>query len=241
MSIDGTRTVGELVAERIDRARVFDDLGIDYCCHGKATLAEACRRLGLDAAEVAAAIERSDSEPDPSDEPDYRAMPLGRLADHIESSHHVFMKRELPRLRALLDKVAAAHGGRHPELLELGEVFAAFRDEIDSHLAKEEQVLFPLIRRLEAATTLPSVHCGTVNNPIRVMEHEHDSAGAALSRMRELTGEFRTPDDGCESYRALMDGLAAVEADLHRHIHKENNVLFPGAAALEARLPAATA
>jgi regulator of cell morphogenesis and NO signaling len=98
---------------------------------------------------------------------------------------------------------------------------------------KEERVLFPLIRQLEAASTLPSVHCGSVNNPIRVMEHEHDTAGLALARMRKLTGGFRTPPDGCESYRTLMDGLAAVEADLHRHIHKENHVLFPGAAGLE--------
>lgn len=240
MSIDHDRSVGELVAERIGRAGVFDDLGIDYCCHGDVPLAEACRRLGLDAAEVVSDIERSDSGPTRADEPDYRAMPLGELADHIEATHHVFMKRELPRLVALCVKVAAAHGGHHPELFELGEVLGTFRDEIDSHLMKEERVLFPLIRRLEAATTLPSVHCGSVNNPIRVMEHEHDTAGEGLARMRELTGGFRPPADGCESYRALMDGLAAVEADLHRHIHKENNVLFPGAAALEARLAAAS-
>jgi regulator of cell morphogenesis and NO signaling len=241
MSIDHNRPVGELVAERIGRARVFDDLGIDYCCHGKVSLAEACHRLGLDAAEVVADIERSDSEPTRADEPDYREMPLGQLADHIEATHHAFMKQELPRLVALRGKVAAAHGGRHPELFELGEVLDAFRDEIDSHLMKEERVLFPLIRQLEAATTLPSVHCGSVNNPIRVMEHEHDTAGLALARMRDLAGGFRTPPDGCESYRALMDGLASVERDLHRHIHKENNVLFPGAAGLEARLAGTSA
>jgi regulator of cell morphogenesis and NO signaling len=236
MSIDQNRLVGELVGERIGRARLFDDLGIDYCCHGKVSLAEACSRLGLDAAEVVADLERGDSEPTRADEPDYREMSPGRLADHIESTHHVFMKQELPRLVALRDRVAAAHGSRHPELFELGGVLAAFRDEIDSHLMKEERVLFPLIRQLEAASTLPSVHCGSVNNPIRVMEHEHDAAGLALARMRDLTGGYRIPPEGCESYRALMDGLAAVERDLHRHIHKENNLLFPGAAGLEARL-----
>jgi regulator of cell morphogenesis and NO signaling len=241
MSIDHNRPVGDLVAERIGRARVFDDLGIDYCCHGETPLEAACRQLGLSVAAVVADIERVDAEPPRPDEPDYRAMPLGQLADHIESTHHVFMKQELPRLVGIRDKVAAAHGGRHPELFELGEVLAAFRAEIDSHLMKEERVLFPLIRQLEAATTLPSVHCGSVNNPIRVMEHEHDTAGLALARMRELTGGFRPPPDACESYRALMDGLAAVEADLHRHIHKENNVLFPGAAALEAKLAGASA
>lgn len=241
MSIDHNRPVGDLVAERIGRARVFDDLGIDYCCHGETPLEAACRRLGLSVAAVVADIERVDAEPPRPDEPDYRAMPLDQLADHIEATHHAFMKRELPRLVALRVKVAAAHGGRHPELFELGVVLDAFRDEIESHLMKEERVLFPLIRQLEAATTLPSVHCGSVNNPIRVMEHEHDTAGLALARMRDLAGGFRTPPDGCESYRALMDGLASVERDLHRHIHKENNVLFPGAAGLEARLAGSSA
>jgi regulator of cell morphogenesis and NO signaling len=229
MSIDQDRPVGE----RIGRARVFDDLGIDDCCDGKVTLAEACRRLGSSMAAVVADLERGDSGPTRPDEPDYRAMPLGRLADHIESTHHAFMKQELPRLVAIRDKVAAAQGGRHPKLFELAEVLEAFRGEIDSHLMEEERVIFPMIRRLEAATTLPGVHCGSVNDPIRVMEHEHEAAGLALARMRGLTGGVRTPADGCESDRALMDGLAAVEADLHRHIHKGNHVLFPGAAGLE--------
>lgn len=238
MSIDPSQSVGSLVAERITRARVLDDLGLDYCCHGDTPLDAACEALGLNVNDVIAAIARSDAETPPVDEPDYLTMPLSVLADHIETTHHAFMKHEIPRLQRLLAMVVSAHGDRHPELHELGQVFAALCDELTSHFMKEERVLFPLIRQLEAAQTLPQFHCGSVNNPIHVMEHEHDTAGEALAQMRALTGGYHTPADGCQSYQVLMEGLAAVETDLHRHIHKENNILFPRAAELEHRLAA---
>jgi regulator of cell morphogenesis and NO signaling len=236
MPIERRRAVGDLVAERISRAAVLDRYGIDYCCHGSTPLDEACRRLGLGLEQVVDEIELSDAMPRQAGEPDCSTTPLGQLADQIETTHHVFMRRELPRLQALLAKVIAAHGDRHPELSEVAVVFSAFCEEIDSHMMKEERVLFPMIRELETASSLPSFHCGSVKNPIRVMEHEHDSAGAALSRMRVLTGSFVTPADGCASYQTLMERLAQVEADLHLHIHKENNILFPKAASLEAGL-----
>jgi regulator of cell morphogenesis and NO signaling len=236
MAIDLKRPVGELVAERISRAAVFERFGIDYCCHGQTPLVEACHQLGMSPEEVLGAITLADAAPQDTEEPDYVRMPLGGLADEIEATHHAFMKRELPRLEGLLAKVRAAHADRHPELNDIAAVFAGFKDEIDSHLMKEERILFPMIRQLETATSLPTFHCGSVKNPIRVMEHEHDDAGSALARMRALTGGFVAPADGCATYQALMQGLAAVEADLHRHIHKENNILFPKAAALEAGL-----
>lgn len=236
MAIDTQREVGELVAERISRASVFDRYGIDYCCHGHTPLADACQKRGVALDEVVNAIAADDAAPPSDGEPDYAAMRLADLADQIESTHHALLRKELPRIQALLDKVHHVHGDHHPELDEVAKTYAAFRDEIESHMIKEERVLFPMIRQLEAATSLPSFHCGSVKNPIRVMEHEHDSTGAAIDRMRGLTGEFATPSDGCASYQALMEGLAAVEHDLHRHIHKENNILFPRAAALETML-----
>ena len=141
-----------------------------------------------------------------------------------------------PGCYVLMAKVFAAHGARHSELSYLTDVFADLRHELESHMFKEERILFPLIKRLEAARAPFPVHCGTVENPIRVMEHEHQTVGSALARIRLLTSNYQPPADGCGSFTALYDGLASLEADLHRHIHKENNILFPRAAAIESAL-----
>ena len=230
--------VGSIVAERLGRARVFDRLGIDYCCHGATPLAEACALHSLDVGWVVSEIAESDlrDADNEHDRVDYAAMAAGELADHVVETHHVYLRRELPRLADLIDKVGAAHGARHPELGDLRATFSGLREELELHLFKEERVLFPLIKQLEAARAPFPIHCGTVGNPIRVMTHEHDDAGSALERMRALTDGFQTPPDGCTTFRALYEGLAALEADLHRHIHKENNILFPKAVALEAAL-----
>ena len=230
--------VGSIVAERLGRARVFDRLGIDYCCHGATPLAEACALRSLDVGRVVSEIAESDlrDADNEHDRVDYAAMAAGELADHVVETHHVYLRRELPRLADLIDKVDAAHGARHPELGDLRATFSGLREELELHLFKEERVLFPLIKQLEAARAPFPIHCGTVGNPIRVMTHEHDDAGSALERMRALTDGFQAPPDGCTTFRALYEGLAALEADLHRHIHKENNILFPKAVALEAAL-----
>ncbi len=237
MVIDQETTVGALVAERIGRARVFERLGIDYCCHGGTSLADACAQRSLDVEQVLSELASGDCEgAEVDDATDYAAMAAGDVADHIERTHHAYVRGELPRLTDLLAKVTEHHGERDPRLHELRQVFAALRQELELHLMKEERVLFPLVRQLEAASRKFPMHCGSVANPIRVMEHEHDDAGEALRRIRELTDDYRVPPDACNSFRALLDGLAAFEADLHRHIHKENNILFPRAAALEAAL-----
>lgn len=238
MNVTPGTPVGSIVAERLGRARVFDRLGIDYCCHGATPLATACALRALDVGRVVSEIAESDlrDADDEHDRVDYAAMAAGELADHVVETHHVYLRRELPRLSDLIDKTAAAHGARHPELGDLRATFSGLREELELHLFKEERVLFPLIKQLEAARAPFPIHCGTVGNPIRVMTHEHDDAGAALERMRALTGGFQAPPDGCTTFRALYEGLAALEADLHRHIHKENNILFPKAAALEAAL-----
>ncbi len=230
---DLTTSVGQYVVERPSRARVFERLGIDYCCGGKEPLARACEKRDLDPRMVLEAIEREDARSSAGEQRDWSRAPLTELADHIESEHHSYLREELPRLSSLIERLVEAHGKRHRELLGCRGVFDSLRRELEPHMAKEEQILFPMIRELEASATLPDFHCGSLRNPIRAMEREHDGAAHALSRLRELTGDYTPPEDACNTYRAAFAGLAELEADLHRHIHKENNILFPRAVAAE--------
>lgn len=231
-------SLGQLVADHPNLARVFDRFGLDYCCNGRTTLGQACAEKGLDVHKVVDEIASDgfrDRQAEQVEEPP-AVVSLAGLADQIVAIHHAFLRRELPRLSGLIVKVVHAHAIRHPELRELQHVFAELKEELESHMLKEENVLFPIIKQLEAATTMPPLHCGSVDNPILVMEHEHAFAGSALQRMRDLTRDFNPPGDACPTYRALLQGLAALEMDLHRHIHKENSILFPRASALEAAL-----
>jgi regulator of cell morphogenesis and NO signaling len=229
-------TVGQLVASRPSRSRVFQNLGIDFCCGGKITLEEAARRKSLDPQTVLAMLVAGESDPGPSG-PDPALLGLAELCDHIEQKHHAYLKSELPRLEAMLVRVARAHGERFPWMVQVLETFGPFSAEMFQHMAKEERVLFPLIRSLEAGHAGASGHCGgTVANPIRLMEHDHDDAGAALARMRELTNGYTPPPQACNTFRAALDALAELERDTHEHVHKENNILFPAAMKREASL-----
>lgn len=221
-------TVGELVAERPARSRVFEELGIDYCCGGKLSLAEASARRGLDVDAVSRRLAEADAE-GVAGGTDWRAARLADLCGHIVATHHALLRRELPRLHGLLAKLARVHGDRHPELRDTLAVFEPFADDLAFHMTKEEQVLFPLIARIESGQAAPTPF---VLRPIASMEAEHDDAGRALSEMRRLTGGYAVPADGCNTYRAAMAGLAELEADMHAHVHKENNILFPRAARL---------
>lgn len=227
------RSIGAFVVENPLRAKIFEKYGIDYCCGGKRSLAEVCREREIDAKEIIAAIVECDSAADPqtisSVEARVGSMSMSDLSSHIENTHHALLHEELPRLNQLASKVAAVHGDRHPELKILAGIFSAFKQELDMHMMKEEQVLFPFIRELDKATSAPSFHCGSLANPIRVMEFEHDQAGDALRKMREITDNYRLPENACNSYRALFKGLEEMERDLHTHVHEENNILFPAA------------
>ena len=228
-------TVGELVARRPSRSRVFEKLGIDYCCGGKKPLAEACADKGIDAGTVLTILLATE-EGAGSAERNWASATLAELSRHIEQTHHAFLKRELPRLGAIVRKVAAVHGGHHYWLLELESIYTRFAAEMQSHMMKEEQVLFPLIRSLESGQPGPTTACGHgVDNPIRVMEHEHDDAARSLARMRELSADFNPPPDACNTFRAMLDGLRELEAETHRHVHKENSILFPRSLELEQR------
>jgi regulator of cell morphogenesis and NO signaling len=228
-------TVGQLVTERPARARIFETFGIDYCCGGKKRLDHALAEEGLDPKTVLGILNAFDEQA-PAVERDWSTATLTELADHIEQTHHAYLKKELPRLEYLVNKVAHRHGGRTPQLVELAQVFNAFKVELDSHMRKEEVVLFPICRQLDLAGEPQRFHCGSVENPIAVMVREHDDAGAALARMRELTNDYTPPPDACNTYRALFDALRQLEQDMHRHVHKENSILFPKAAAREAKL-----
>jgi regulator of cell morphogenesis and NO signaling len=233
-------SVGQMVRERPGLASLFDRLGIDYCCGGRTSLAQACAEKGLDVDEVLLALPSSDLEDASADRPEEDEMTLGELADQIVAIHHTYLHQELPRLAGLLAKVADAHAANHPELRVLRDVFADLKDELEFHMLKEEKILFPLIKQLETAARMPGFPCDSLNNPILVMEHEHASAGSALERMRALTGGYNPPRDACPTYLALLQGLAELETDLHHHIHKENNILFPQARALEDALKGAS-
>jgi regulator of cell morphogenesis and NO signaling len=239
-TLNAQTTVGELVKTRPARARIFEQLKIDYCCGGKLPLAEACAKHGLDADTVLDQLQQSDAQAQQRDQTpvDADAMGLAELADHIEQVHHAYLREELPRLDQMTDRVYRVHGEHEPRLAEVRRAFVALHTELTSHMMKEEQILFPMIRQLETATSVPESHCGSITNPIRQMEAEHDNAGNALEIMNKSTDGYRPPDWACNTYRAMLDSLETLEKDMHQHIHKENNVLFPKAARLEAELAA---
>lgn len=223
------RTVGELVAERPGRSRVFQAFRLDFCCQGGRTLREACavHGIALDSVLEQIEAEQAGAQP-PAANP--AELPPAELAGYIVATHHAFLRRELPRLLTMARRVARVHGGHTPSLVELFEVLLGLEAELDSHLLKEEQVLFPAIARLEQGAVTP----GVVDGPIACMTREHEAVGRALDRLRELSAGYQPPAEACNTYRALFAGLADLEADLQRHIHLENSVLFPAAAALAA-------
>jgi regulator of cell morphogenesis and NO signaling len=230
-----TKTIGEIARENPASVRVFEKYSIDYCCGGKISFAEACQARGILPEDLQDELDEVTAAR-PGLDRDWTTAPLGLLIDHIVGTHHAYLKSGLPRLQGWLDKVLAAHGATHGEtLMPLARVFAGLRAEMEAHMGKEEMVLFPMIKGMESGGQSAS-HCGSINNPIRVMEHEHDSAGRALEAIRRITGNYTPPQDGCNTYRALFHGLLELEADLHQHIHLENNILFPRAAELERAL-----
>lgn len=230
MRIDIQRTVGEIVRDFPQLSRVFERHGIDFCCGGKRRLEETSRARGLDPERLAAELEADLSRG--IERRSFKDVPPPVLVDHIMRDHHQYLWEELPALERLAEKVAGVHGGHHPELVELADLFRGFRTELEDHMHKEEQVLFPMFRRLWEEGVHTELHCGRIENPIRVMLAEHDQAGGLLARMRELTGGYALPEGACNSYRGLFGRLERLERDLHEHVHEENNILFPAILAL---------
>lgn len=240
MNVTPQTTVAEIASAMPRAIPVFQKHGIDFCCGGRRALAEICVEKGVRFEAIVGEIETA-SRRAASTETDWGTEPLGALIDHILARYHASLREELPRLEALAEKVVTVHGARHPDTLPaLQETFRSLKDELDSHLEKEEQVLFPYVRELETAArqTTPSrdVALGLASGAVGVMEREHEVAGLALKTIRLLTDGFRPPYDACGSFRALYAGLEILEADLHTHIHLENNIVFPRALGLERKL-----
>lgn len=236
MSITTSKTVSEIAVERPASLRVFEQLGIDYCCGGKKSLTSVCDKLQLSIDEVLARIEKAESAATAPDA-DWNHATLVSLCAHIVNKHHAFVREELARLTKIVDKVFSVHGAAHPELEKIKQYFADVNADMTSHMMKEEQVLFPYIEKMETAVAkdeaLPPAFFGSVANPITAMMNEHDVAGSLMAQLRTMSQGYRLPEGACATYHAMYEGLQDFERDLHRHVHLENNILFPRALRME--------
>ncbi|HEY3412471.1 MAG TPA: hemerythrin domain-containing protein [Armatimonadota bacterium] len=232
--MNATQTPGELVRERPGRARVLDRIGILYNCEAEGSLADACRQNGLMLDHILGLLAASDKAEPLDGGRDWTGASMGELVDNIIAEHHDYLREELPRLSRLLGKLAANHADQDPNLPEVETVFTGLRQELELHLAKEEQVLFPIIRQIEAGNARAASHCGSVRNPIFVMEREHVGAKEALAKLSRLTNAYTAPEWACTTHVAVIESLGHLDNDLNRHIYKEDVVLFPKAIATEA-------
>lgn len=238
MSVTTAKTVRDMAVEFPGAARVFEKLGIDYCCGGNKSLEEACAASSLSVDQVLDSLELAEqaSRANQKDR-NWQAEPLAEIVAHINGTHHKYTREEIARLTPLFVKVCSVHGRNHPELQHVRDAFSRLAQELSTHMMKEEMVLFPYIVRMEEAViqkepVLPPPF-GTVQNPVAMMMHEHDSAGDALRTMRQASAGYAPPGDACISFQTLYKALAEFETDLHQHIHLENNILFPRAIEME--------
>ena len=236
---ENEETLGEIAVKDLRKAEVFKKYGLDFCCGGKKTVKEACAEKGIDATKVEQELQQTDkivstttNRPLP-----YNDWGLDFLADYITNTHHSYVKKTIPDLRAYATKVASVHGAQHPELVQVNKLTQQVCDELSSHMVKEETVLFPYIKKLFAASTdgniAQSAIFDSVKTPIDEMEHEHEFVGNALDQIRAITNNYSLPEDACASYAFLFKNLDEFENDLHIHVHLENNILFPKALKLE--------
>jgi regulator of cell morphogenesis and NO signaling len=222
--IDPSMTLGDIVTLRPSLAADLERRGLDYCCHGGRTLAEAARDAGLDGQTVA--DELSTMQVDDS-VADWASLGLAELVDHIETVHHQYLWAELPRISALVDKIVTVHGERHPELSDVQRLYSELRADLEPHLEREEQLLFPMIRQLADTTDTLNVDKDDLAAQIAALMSEHETVGELLEELNRVTSSYTTPGDGCASYAACFLALAELESDTHLHVHKENNLLFP--------------
>lgn len=240
MELTPDRTVAECVTENIKASHVFKKYGIDFCCGGGISIQKACEKNGVDYELLAEDLKSIESLNDR--ETDYNILPLDELIDHIVEKHHKYVEANIPLLLQYTNKVARVHGGNSPELIEVDQLFQKVAGELAGHLKKEEMILFPFIKKMIKAQKegagLNVPHFNTVENPINMMEVEHEEAGDVFKEIARLTNNYNPPAHACNTYRALFDKLDEFEQDLHEHIHLENNILHPKALKLEKELRA---
>ena len=235
------KQIGEFVAEDFRTAAIFSNYGIDFCCKGNRTIEEVCKKNGIDTNDLLNKLDvvlnlNADQSID------YKSWPLDLLAEYIEKKHHRYVEEKIPVLRQFLDKLCRVHGGRHPELFKINELFTASAGELASHMKKEELILFPFVKKMVSATlnqnAIEAPQFGTVENPIAMMMQEHDNEGERFRQIAELTNNYNPPADACNTYQVTFAMLDEFEKDLHLHIHLENNILFPKAIELEQQFSA---
>jgi len=228
-----TLTLGDIVNQNTQAAQVFEAHGLDYCCGGRELLQSVCERRGLD---VNSIIEKLDALPNDAS-PDVSQWSTEFLIDYIVNTHHQYVRTMLPVISEHAVKVASRHGDSHPETVEVRDSFHQIRAELEAHMMKEEQILFPYIKRLVAVSQENASEdiqgLGSVRGPISVMEVEHENVGRVFGRIHDITNDLTLPDDACTTYTLLYKELDEFERDLHMHIHLENNVLHPRATQME--------
>jgi len=233
-------TIGEMVAKDYRAATVFEKFGIDFCCKGNRTLEEATEKKKIDVDAVRDALQLVLNRPN-EENMDFNFWPLDLLADYIEKKHHRYVEERIPLLLQYLNKLCKVHGDVHPELFEINRLFNETAGELTSHMKKEELILFPYIRKMlkkqkDGTAVLNAPHFGTVKNPIKMMMDEHENEGERFEKIASLTGKYNPPADACNTYRVTYALLDEFEKDLHKHIHLENNILFPKAILHEEQL-----
>ncbi|MBB1148960.1 MULTISPECIES: iron-sulfur cluster repair di-iron protein [unclassified Myroides] len=233
------RTIGSFVAEDFRTAAVFNKYGIDFCCKGGRTLDEVCEKKTVNPEELLSELEGVLNQ-QTENNIDFRHWPLDLLADYIEKTHHRYVEEKIPVLLQFLNKLSKVHGERHPELFEINELFTGCAQELSQHLKKEELVLFPFVRKMVTATitgqAIEAPHFGTVEHPVEMMMHEHDNEGERFRKIAALSNNYTPPADACNTYKVTFAMLKEFEEDLHKHIHLENNILFPSAVILEQKM-----
>lgn len=239
MNILESTTIGEIVAADYRTAALFSQLGIDFCCKGHRTLEEVCSKKNLNLENIKYDLKSIMSKSDQNNI-DFKSWEIDLLADYVEKTHHRYVEEKSQVLLSMLDKICKVHGDRHPELFEVHQLFLESAQELAAHMKKEELILFPFIRKMVTAKRgqqpLEPPHFGTVENPISMMMHEHDAEGERFRKIALLTDNYSPPADACTTYRTAFSMLDHFEKDLHKHIHLENNILFPSAQQMEKML-----
>jgi regulator of cell morphogenesis and NO signaling len=235
MNITEEKTVAEVVTENIKSVHIFKKYGIDFCCGGGISIEKACAKKEVDFTALKQELEAVDAVT--SNAYNYDNWDLSFLVDHIINVHHTYVEENIPLLIQYANKVAKVHGHHYTEVVEINKLFTEVANELAAHLKKEELILFPFIKQLVKAekegTEVPKPHFGKVNNPINMMEEEHENAGNIFKEIARLTNNYNPPEGACNTFKALYAKLDEFEQDLHQHIHLENNILFPKAIQLE--------